>query len=300
MNPESFSKHEQKSEKIEEPYLDPEKIEVEKLESLLVEGEIINIRPIENHHQVVPPHADRVLLGDIDHADQLFEGEIQIPGEDKKILVVYKPESGINKGTDTGKPLPIPKESSPYMNKERAAWLVAKSLWLADIAEPVAIRSLNEGPGSVRPYIWGEPVELLPQEKQDEIFGNQETMEDFALYDFILLTVDRRPANMIWEETDGQEKIKAIDHSLTFFSEGEEFASRWERKGPRLATAYDISYDPERLKKTSLPDRHLLKLDQFMEKEQNIRQDLAELLTEKEINGIFSRAQKLLEQKIFL
>ena len=37
-----------------------------------------------------------------------------------------------------------------------------------------------------------------------------------------------------------------------------------------------------------------------MEKEQNIRQDLAELLTEKEINGIFSRAQKLLEQKIFL
>ncbi|HLB95368.1 MAG TPA: hypothetical protein VJK26_00490, partial [Patescibacteria group bacterium] len=193
MNPESFSKHEQKSEKIEEPYLDPEKIEVEKLESLLVEGEIINIRPIENHHQVVPPHADRVLLGDIDHADQLFEGEIQIPGEDKKILVVYKPESGINKGTDTGEQLPIPKESSPYMNKERAAWLVAKGLGLAGITEPVVIRSLNEGPGSVRPYIWGEPVELLPQEKQDEIFGNQETMEDFALYDFILLTVDRRP-----------------------------------------------------------------------------------------------------------
>lgn len=299
MNHETFDhESQQNNERIDESYIDPEKLDVEKLESLLNEGEINNIRLIESHHQKVSPHADKVLIADVAHADKMFEAEIQIPGEDKKILVVYKPENGKNNGTDTGEQIPLPKESSPYMNKEVAAWIVAKNLGLAQMVEPVVIRSLNEGPGSVRPYIWGEPVELVDEEKQNEIYNHHETIEDFALYDYILQTLDRKPGNMILEDVDGQSKLKAIDHSLTFFDE--DYSSRWHKKGPRLRIAYDTSSDPEILKKTPLPERHTAALDQFIKNSQNIRDDLSKLLSEKEINDVFNHIQKLSEQKIFL
>lgn len=285
--------------KLEETYINPETLDIDTLELVLKEGEVLNIHPIEEHNQKVPPHADRVLLGDIiPHADQLFEAEIQIPGENKKLLVVYKPENGINKGTYAGGKPQLPKESSPYGNKESAAWIVAKNLNLTHIAEPVVIRSLNEGLGSVRPYIWGEPLEILPEEKIEAAFADSEIVEDFALYDYILQNLDRRLSNIILEESDGLNRLKAIDHSLTFFTE--EFASRYEKKGPRLLVAFDNSTDPPTLKKTPLPERLRTKIEESLGNEQEIRRDLSELLTEEEIDGIFNRAQKLFDKKIFL
>lgn len=295
----SMEPKEAKTAFIEEPYVDPEILDIETLEVALKEGEINNVRPIENHHQKVSPHADRVLLGDLlPHAEQLFEAEITIPGQEKKLLVVYKPENGGNIGTDVGRLPSIPKESSPHDQKEVAAWIVAKTLGLGHITEPVVIRTLNEGPGSVRPYIWGEPLEILTEVEVDKALSNQEELEDFALYDYILQTLDRRMANMIWEEIDGQGKLKAIDHSLTFFDE--EFASRYTIKGPRLQVAYDNSNDPPTLKQTPLPNRLLVKINEFISREPEIRHELASSLTSKEINGIFDRAQKTLKHKTFL
>ena len=293
MNPE-LPPQEEQQENLAESYINPEVIDLNTLEILLKEGEVQNIRPIEEHRQQVPPHADRVLLGDMNsHADQLFEGEIPVPESPKKLLVVYKPESGINHGTARGKEIPLPKESSPYENKEIAAWIVAKNLNLKYLSFPATKRELKEGEGSVRPYIWGEPLELLSEEDTEAAESNREILEDIALYDYLIQNIDRSPSNLIWNKDSGS--LKVIDHSLTFFSE--EYVERWHIKGPRLKIAYDTN---ERLKAIPLPNRLLEKIEQFQANKPEIRQNLSELLTEREINGIFKRTEKLVERKIFL
>lgn len=297
MNPELLSQ-EESNESFEDTYVNPENIETERLEAILKEGQVSNIRTIEEHNQKVPPHADRTLLGDIvPHADQIFEAEIPIPEENnKKLLVVYKPESGINKGTDQGKIVPIPEKGSLHENKEIAAWVMAKYLGLQHLVMPVVKRELQEGEGSLRPYIWGEPLEILPEDVQYQAFENHETLEDIALYDYLLQTIDRRDANLIWDKDN--KKLKAIDHSLTFFSEN--YADRWEKKGPRLQIAFDNSVDPPKLKYTPIPNRLMLKIHNFIENKDQICQNLSELLTEEEISDIFIQAQKVQGQKIFL
>lgn len=297
MNPELLSQ-EESNERLEDIYVNPENIETEKLEAILKEGQISNVRTIEEHNQKVPPHADRTLLGDIvPHADQIFEAEIPIPEEsNKKLLVVYKPESGINKGTDQGEIVPIPEKSSSHENKEVAAWVVAKNLGFQHLMMPVVKRELQEGEGSLRPYIWGEPLEILSEDTKDKAFDNHETIEDIALYDYLLQTIDRKEANLIWDEDN--KKLQAIDHSLTFFNEN--YADRWRKQGPRLQIAFDNSVDPPKLKYTPIPDRLITKTNNFIENKAQICQNLSELLTEEEISDIFIRVQKVQKQKVFL
>ncbi|MCL5406896.1 MAG: hypothetical protein M1429_00125 [Patescibacteria group bacterium] len=294
MNPELQPSEE---EITNEQYLNPEKVEPTSLEKIMKEGEILNVRPIEEHFAKIPKHADRVLIGEAHH-DLLLEVEIAIPGENKKLLVVYKPESGISKGTDKSLLPQLPEKSSPYMKKEAATWEVAKSLELNHIAMPVVIRSLGEGEGSVRPFIWGESLESLSDEETDQALSNQKTLEELALFDYIIQNLDRRKSNLVWEENVKERRLKAIDHSLTFFDE--EFASQFAIKGPRLMIAYDNSADPPTLKNIPLPKELQAKLEILRDNEKTLRNTLSELLTQEEISGIFNRGKKLLERKIFL
>lgn len=279
---------------IPEPYLDPELLDPDDVERILKEGEVQNIHPIEEIEQAVPEHADRVLVGDLEHKDLAYSAEIVLP-EGKKLLVVYKPESGVGQGPMKGKEIELPKESSPYANKEAAAWIAAKTLGLGHLTAPVVLRSLDEGLGSLRPYIWGEPLEIISPEARKKAYSRRERLEEIALFDYLLQTIDRRLSNLLWTEDD---KLKAIDHSLTFFNES--FAERWHKKGPRLMVAYDNAYEPPHLRKTPLPEKLVGHLQGFVDSEQGVRGKLAELLTEEEINDIFERAQKMLKEGIFL
>ena len=283
-------------------YIEPEQLSIKDEEVLLKEGLVSNIRPIENLAQPVSTHADQVFVGDIDkHADQIFEAEVVLP-DGKKLLAVFKPDSGAAKGTETGKkPVPIPENSSPNSHKEVAAWQVAQYLGLEHISMPAVLRSLDTGKGSLRPYIYGKPVEQLSADEYDQAYSDQLTMEDIALYDYLLQTMDRRDANLVWEkEIKGKRQMKVIDHTLTFLNEDFTKNFNGRDKGPRLMIGYDNSKDPPVLKKAPLPDRLVEKLQLFTENRDEIRTQLSNLLNEKEIEGLFNRVAKCLETKTFL
>lgn len=286
---------------IPSQYIEPEYLSLKDEEILLKEGLVSNIRPIENLSQPVPAHADQVFVGDIEkHADQIFEAEIVLP-DGKKLLAVFKPDSGANKGTETGKkPVPVSENSSPNSHKEVAAWHVAQHLNLEHISMPAVLRSLDSGEGSLRPYIYGRPTDQLSSDETDQAYSDQETMEDIALYDYLLQTMDRRDVNLVWEKAiKGKRQMKVIDHSLTFFDE--HFTKNFNRdRGPRLMVAYDNSKETPVLKKTPLPDRLVEKLHLFIENGDTIKTSLSELLNSDEIEGVFTRATKCLEAKTFL
>lgn len=289
-------------EQVPAQYIEPEQLSVSDEEVLLKEGLVTNIRPIENLPQTVSSHADKVFVGDIEkHADQIFEAEIVLP-DGKKLLAVFKPDSGANKGTETDKkPVPVPENSSPNSHKEVAAWQVAQYLDLEHISMPVVLRSLDTGgEGSLRPYIYGKPFDQLSDDEADQAYSDKETMEDIALYDYLLQTMDRRDVNLIFgKEIQGKRQTKAIDHSLTFLDEN--FTKNFNKdRGPRLMIAFDNSKDPPVLRKRLLPDRLIEKLESFMTREEEIKASLSELLTEQETQGVFNRVAKCLETKMFL
>gem|GEM_PF-4734615 len=281
----------------QEKYLDPETLDSQDLERILKEGQVINIRPIENGPQVVPDHTDRVLLGEIEpympeHKDIVEMGEIEIPESGQKLLVVYKPERGVNKGTMSGEPVPLPPNSSPYSHKEVAAWKVARLLRIESV--PVVLRQdLPEGEGSLRPYIWGEPLELLPSEVVDEALNNRkEDVENIALFDYLLQTLDRRNSNILLTKNH---KLLPIDNSLTFIDEV--YALRFSVKGPRLRIAFDSE---THLKHTPLPERLITCLENLLDQKAELEEELHELLTKEEISGIFERTRALLNARTFL
>lgn len=284
-------------------YIDPTELNNPDEEILLKEGLIANIRPIENLGQAVSPHADEVFVGDIGkHADQIFEAEITLPSG-KKLLVVWKPDSGANKGSDAianpnKKPVPLPEDTSPHSHKEAGAWIVAQYLSFEHISTPAVVREINGEKGCLRPYIYGKPVDILSDEQQDQSFSDTDTVQDIALYDFLLQTVDRRDANLIWEkEVNAKRQLKVIDHPLTFLPD---YYTRddFYLKGPRLAVAFNK--DTGRVKQTPLPSRHIEILENFTAKQDEIKAKLALLLNEKEIEGLFNRVKKVLSSRIFL
>lgn len=280
-------------------YLDPETLKPEDLERVLKEGQVINIRPIEIGPQTVPPHADRVLLGDIDqyapkHKDIVEMAEIEIPEKGQKILVVYKPDSGVNQGPMQGEPLALPENSSPYSHKEVAAWKITSVLGITSL--PVVLREdLPEGKGSLRPYIWGEPLELLSSTLKDKALGQRKDVENIAVFDYLLQTLDRRESNLLWTN---KENLVPIDNSLTFFDEV--FALQFHVKGPRWNMAFDTESKVIRLKHRPLPERITSNLQRFLDQEQDCREELSGILTEEEISGIFERTRAVLEAGTFL
>jgi len=290
-------------EQIRARYFNPEQLDTDTLENILERGEVRNIHLIEELGQIVAPHADKVLTGEMTgqfHKDEVLEAELVLPGEEKPLLVIYKPENGIGHGTEQGKTMiPLPPNASPAMNKEVAAWVVAKELGFQEIVFPTVIRQdLPEGPGSVRPYIWGDPLELLPFNDISRISKENPNVEKIAIYDYLLQTMDRRLSNLIVTQNANQESLIAIDHSLTFFHR--DYRAQYILNGPRLWVGFDNKQDPPKLKGTPVPVDLFNHLELFLQHKKEIYEKLANLLTSKEIDDMFDNAQQLLEQKIFL
>lgn len=298
MNIEKNTQVDNLEDEIPQQYIEPEQLSIKDEEALLKEGLISNIRAIEDLAQPVSAHADQVFIVDIEkHLDQIFEAEIVLP-DGKKLLVVYKPDSGMNKGSFE-KPFKIPGKSSPSSHKEVAAWQIAEFLDLEHITMPAVLRTINGNEGSLRPYIYGKPVDILPEEQQNQALSDQSTMEDIACYDYLLQTMDRKNANLIWEkEINGKRQLKVIDHTLAFIDES--YAKHYNKKGPRLSVAYDNTKEQGVLKNTPLPDRLIQKLQNFANSRDEIKNSLADLLNQAEIEGVFTRVEKCLNVKTFL
>lgn len=289
-------------ETLQARYFNPELLAPEILELFLKEGEIRNIHPIEDFVQPVSAHVDRALLGQMSaHKDIVLEAELILPDQEKPLLVVYKPDSGINKGSfNQDRTMWLPSPSSSYSKKDAAAWKVISELSLGHLAVPTIYREdLPEGAGSLRSYIWGKPVDLLSLEEQDTVFSDEELMEDIAFLDYILQTMDRREANMVWTKS-WPSPLKLIDHSLTFFAE--DFARQFTVKGPRLMIAYDNQQGPATLRRRLLPGRLKDCIDRFLERQDVIMDQLVAsgLLIDEEIRELFNRAKKIQQEGVFL
>lgn len=175
---------------------------------------------------------------------------------------------------------------------------MARSLGLQHLSTPAVLRDLDEGAGSVRPYIQGEALATLDQQETDLAYSNREDLEDLALYDYLLQYLDRREENLIWTKKENTGQIKAIDHSMTFFHES--FAANSEMKGPRLAIAYDNTTARPTLEKTPLPDRLIQKLESFIQNEETVRTELKNYLSNQEVDWVLKRVHEAFERKIFL
>lgn len=285
-------------EEIQE-FINPETLNNKELEKILERAPVEHLRLIEEFDPTVAPHRDQVLVGSIGHKDQVFEGEISLaPG--KKMLVVYKPDSGMNQGSLTEKnDITVPENSSLSSHKEQASWIIAQKLGLDHVSVPTVIRELDQGKGSIRPYIKGQTIASLAEDEIDKVYMQKEDMEDFALYDFVLGYPNRlKQQNMICRKNGEVYDIKSIDHSLTMFSD--DFIAQFAINGPRLLIAYNQTSDPPRLKNAPLPERLLEQLETFISGEEETRKSLKDILNSDEITSVLQRAHRALEQKIFL
>lgn len=282
---------------LKESYIDPETLSPDELERMLREGEISNIHPIEELGQTVAPHADQVFTGELmeGHKDVVYEADVVLP-EGKKLLVVYKPEKGIGQGNKKDKALNLPRETSPHINKEAAAWVVARALGLSDLTMPTIMRDdLPDGPGSIRPYIWGEPLSIISSGKTDQALSDRQRFMEIAFFDYIIMGLDRKNENLIYADSG---KLQLIDNSLTFFDDG--FANQYHIKGPRVSVAFDHTTNPPRLKNEPLTEELVQSLQGFLDQEATITQELSWLLSPKEISDLFGRARRALEAGTFL
>lgn len=107
---EQISNNLESQEIIEDDYINPEDLDLMSLEMILKEAKIDHLRPIDEIDAKVLPHRDRVLVGDAGHRDQVFGGEIELPTTHKRMLVVYKPESGAGQGNLEKKGIYSPQE----------------------------------------------------------------------------------------------------------------------------------------------------------------------------------------------
>lgn len=310
-------------EQVREQYADPESIPEALLERFLTEGTVRKARPIENFAQEVGRHADQVLVAEMydevglvvsTHQDQVWEAEIILPDVEKPLLVVYKPDSGMNKGTMKQAMENLPEDSSPASHKEVAAYLVSRELAkgektnpeenklsIKDLVMPVVVREdLEYGKGSVRPYIWGQPLDRISNEEQDLLWKDRELLELIAGYDGVINMIDRRDANLIRLTRSENQSLKLIDHSLTFFDPVFSRLFINSLKGPRLSVAYHNDQNPPALKESPLSSEWQNRLFYLVEHQEVLRANLKNLLTEKEIDGIVINAQKMLEYGIYM
>lgn len=290
-----------KYEQLRAKYLDPESLTVEQMQLFLEKGELRNVHKIEELGIPISLHNDAVFTGELTkHQDEILEGELFLPDMDKPLLVVYKPESGINQGTleDTNKFSP-PDESSSYSQKEEAAWILGVQLGFQYLFLPVSQRDYGDGHGSVRPFFWGMPVNQLPDDQADQFYEmNVQALEETAVIDYIFQMLDRRDTNILYRTEDGSQAVKLIDHSKAFFDES--FALQFEVNGPRLLVAYDRTKPYYELARKPIPEAIKTRLVDFLSKEQDIQTKLSLVLNEREIDGVFLRTKKLVETGIFL
>jgi len=282
---------------LKEGYLDPETLSDDEIERVLKEGQIANLHLIEELGQPVSPHRDQVFTGELGekHRDVVYEAEVTSP-EGKKILVVYKPDKGVGLGSLKDEELNLPPDSSSHSNKEGAAWIVAKALGLTHLTMPTIKRDdLPEGAGSIRPYIWGKSLALLPRERTALALQDRKRFQEIAFFDYVVMDLDRRNENLIYSDSD---KLLLIDNSLTFFDDS--FANNFHVKGPRVSVAFDHTTNPPQLKNEPLPQELVQSLQGLLEHEDNITQELSSLLSPKEISDLFKRARRALETGTFL
>lgn len=200
------------------------------------------------------------------------------------ITAIYKPETG---EADTRPGLmPVGTQGK----REVATYIVSERLEL-HLVPPTVLREKGvkryEGRGAFQLFVSeGEVVACLLEQTGQLEFKRSE-LEKLAVFDIIIGNTDRHHANFLIATGTGG--IRAIDNGLSFPKKD------WEEcfysEAENLLSGREISR--ELMKK-------LKAFASNSERKERLREDLSPYLSEKEIEGVFSRINLLVRKKRFL
>jgi hypothetical protein len=161
--------------------------------------------------------------------------------------------------------------------RERAAFLLSEALgW--HLVPPTVLRDGPHGWGSVQQYIDHDP--------EEHYFSFQgeypEQLQRIVLFDMLVNNADRKGGHVL---LDKKGRLWSIDHGICFHSDYKLRSVIWEFAGGRIPD--DMVDDLKRLQ------------DQLEEKAKEPSQQLRQLLSEREMEALQKRLQRLLKNRTF-
>ncbi len=187
----------------------------------------------------------------------------------QEIHAIYKPRKGERPLWDFA--------PGTLCQRERAAFLISEALgW--QLVPPTVLRDGPHGWGSVQKYIDHDP--------EEHYFSFQgeypEQLQRIVLFDMLVNNADRKGGHVLLDK-DG--RLWSIDHGICFHSDYKLRSVIWEFAGGRIPD--DMVEDLRRLQ------------GQLEEKDKQPLQQLRQLLSERELEALQKRLQRLLKNRTF-
>ena len=186
-------------------------------------------------------------------------------GKDE-LLAIYKPQRGERELWD------FPRGTLCY--REVAAYETAAAMgW--SLVPPTALRDGPHGIGSLQCFIHHDPEQHYFTFKGEEEHVLPQ-LKRMALFDCLVNNADRKGGHCL---LDAQGQLWGIDHGVCFHNQPKLRTVIWDFAGDALPTALCAD---------------VAQLIEGLAEESELRQQLADLLSETEINALGARAQSLL------
>ncbi len=251
---------------------------------------------VEIIKSIAPKYAER------DPSSNLTEPVMLHYGSENPMLCIFKPYDGENEKTKADHSI------SSFYPRELAAYMLSEHFGF-DLIPPTTIREVKGRIGALQLFL--EPPGYRSGERvlgtsSDEDWDKIQYSKDYqtiAAFDYILANTDRKDANMLVRLNeqgelfleDDQPELIAIDHGLTLDTPTFQY---YEIMGPMLGLTYDNL--GRKAKDTKLPSELRSQIASGLERRQNIDFSLLPDIPAKEIEGIWRRAESLVDTGSFL
>lgn len=191
---------------------------------------------------------------------------------------IFKPAEGENIFPDQGYYKP-----GDYYKRERAAYLVDRFFGF-DLIPPTVIREINGKIGSAQEFIPNHRAGWQFKEREDLVAANEPDFIKMAVLDFIIWNADRNMTNIFIINKNKQERLLAIDNSLSFGESG-----IFNAEGMDKLVCLD-----------QIPGEIISKIEQALANRETMevfRNMLSELLSPEEIDNFFDRLERVMYKK---
>ncbi len=216
----------------------------------------------------------------------LAEGEMELEGQfmwgsnytflarvgdaETSILAVYKPSAGERPLWDFDRDTLCRREVATYLLSVHLGW---------PAVPPTVLRDGPHGPGSVQLYVDAQHEEHFFSLRDAGRFERE--FRQIALFDFLINNADRKGGHCL---LDNAGQLWSIDHGLTFH---EDFKLR--------TVIWDYAGQP--IPKEWLED--VEELGRRLRPREPLRENLAQLLSSREIRALARRLEELLRTAVF-
>lgn len=198
-------------------------------------------------------------------------------GQQTELEAVYKPRRGERPLWDFSQ--------GTLCQREKAAFLISESLgW--QLVPPTVLREGPHGLGSVQQFIPHDPERHYLTFEGEAAYRPQ--LQRIALFDILINNADRKSGHVLLQEQAEASitpRLWTIDHGVCFHTDYKLRTVIWEFAGQPI---------PQELQQDLASFQARLS-----NKESNLRLQVAELLTQREILALQKRIHHLLSQGIF-